>query len=146
MAWTSWKALCVYPSCIPPYIPPTQSETGPCLSRIVSLPYIDQGERSFAFEINGGDSEERREFVTREAVVFQEKPMAVPASPSGEGEKGTPVILVDNPAVVLGAFRKGTANDCYLLRLYESSGKKADSHSKPSALGLELPLPWEPAR
>lgn len=104
------------------------------------LPYIDQGERSFAFEINGGDSEERREFVTREAVVFQEKPMAVPAFPSGEGEKGKPVILVDNPAVVLGAFRKGTANDCYLLRLYESSGKKQTALVSLPALGLELPV------
>ena len=66
--------------------------------------------------------------------------MAVPAFPSGEGEKGNPVILVDNPAVVLGAFRKGTANDCYLLRLYESSGKKQTAIVSLPALGLELPV------
>ena len=53
------------------------------------LPYIDQGERSFAFEINGGDSEERREFVTREAVVFQEKPMRCRLSLPGKGKGKT---------------------------------------------------------
>ena len=70
------------------------------------LPYIDQGERIFEFEMNAGDCRERREFITREAVCFQEAPMAVPAFPSGEAEgKEAPegVVCVDDPAVVLSA-------------------------------------------
>ena len=70
------------------------------------LPYIDQGERIFEFEMNAGDCRERREFITREAVCFQEAPMSVPAFPSGEAEgKEAPegVVCVDDPAVVLSA-------------------------------------------
>lgn len=97
------------------------------------LPYIDQGERSFSFEINAGDGEERRKWVTREAAVFQETPMSVSAFPSGEGKKEGPVILVDNPAVVLSAFRKGTDDAYYLLRLFESTGT-------PQETGVHIPF------
>ena len=59
--------------------------------------------------------------------------MAVPAFPSGEGEKGGSVILVDNPAVVLSAFRKGTDDACYLIRLFESTGT-------PQETGVRIPV------
>lgn len=91
------------------------------------LPYIDQGERIFEFEMNAGDCRERREFITREAVCFQEAPMSVPAFPSGEAEgKEAPegVVCVDDPAVVLSALRRGKKEKEFLLRLFESTGQE----------------------
>ena len=48
--------------------------------------------------------------------------MAVPAFPSGEGEKADCFVTLDNPAVTLAAFRKVAKEDAWLLRLFESTG------------------------
>ena len=87
------------------------------------LPYIDQGEREFSFVIQAGKGIERMEHVTNEAVLFQEMPMAVQSFPSGEGEKAESVICVDDPAVILSAWRKIDGQDAYMIRLFESTGK-----------------------
>ena len=86
------------------------------------LPYLDQGEREFSFRIQAGDGKERRRQVCRDAQLFQEQPMAVPAFPSGEGEKADCFVTLDNPAVTLAAFRKVAKEDAWLLRLFESTG------------------------
>lgn len=88
------------------------------------LPYIDQGEREFSFEIQAGLAEERRRLITGEAVLFQEVPTAIPAFPSGEGKKEESVLTVDNPAVVLSAMRRMQGADELFLRLFESTGTK----------------------
>ena len=77
--------------------------------------------------IRDRDCRERREYITREAICFQEAPMAVPAFPSGEAEgKEAPegVVCVDDPAVVLSALRRGKKENEFLLRLFESTGQE----------------------
>lgn len=86
------------------------------------LPYIDQGEREFSFVIQGGNGAERLEQVMKEAVVFQEEPVVLQAFPSGEGNKQGSVLLVDDPAVILSAWRKTAGQEAYVIRLFESTG------------------------
>lgn len=88
------------------------------------LPYIDQGEREFSFVIQGGTGAERMEQVMNEATVFQEAPVVLQAFPSGEGTKKGSVILVDDPAVILSAWRKAAGHEAYVIRLFESTGIK----------------------
>ncbi|MFR8338809.1 MAG: glycosyl hydrolase-related protein [Eisenbergiella massiliensis] len=41
-----------------------------------------------------------------------------------KGKKGE-LITIDNPAVILSAFKKAASKDGYIIRVYESAGKKA---------------------
>lgn len=88
------------------------------------LPYMEQGERYFSFRIQCGEKKRRLENVAKEAVIFQEGVMTVPAFPSGEGEKSAPLMETDNPSVILTAFRKVRGEEAYLIRLFESTGEK----------------------
>lgn len=88
------------------------------------LPYIDQGEREFSFVIQGGNGSERLEQVMNEAIVFQEAPVVLQAFPSGEGKKMGSVILVDDPAVILSSWRKAAGQEAYVIRLFESTGRR----------------------
>lgn len=96
----------------------------PLLEQDRFLPYIDQGERNFSFKIQAGNGKNRREQVTKDAIFYQEAPMAVQAFPAGEGEKPMPAARMESEEVVLSAWRKVSGEDAYLLRLYESAGEK----------------------
>lgn len=88
------------------------------------LPYIDQGERTFSFHIQAGACEERKKHAAREALVFQEAPMAIAAFPDGDGIGLLPVLTVDPPSVLPGAFRKMPGEAAYVVRLFESCGEE----------------------
>lgn len=96
----------------------------PLLVQDRMLPYIDQGERRFAFRIQGGEGTKRRTAVTNEAVLFQESPMAVQAFPAGEGDKAGSTVLIDDTGIILSAWRKQSGEEAYLIRLFESTGKE----------------------
>ena len=87
----------------------------------------------FSFRIQGGEGRKRRDLVENEAVLFQEAPMAIQAFPAGEGNKADSAVLVDDPCVVLSAWRKISNEEAYLLRLFESTGKER-------RVKIELPL------
>lgn len=105
------------------------------------LPYMDQGEREFSFLIQGGEGVARREQITREAMSYQEKPMAVQAFPTGEGQKPDSAVLLDSTGVELTAFRKLSGQEAYLIRLYESAGKASAVGIRLPELGIEKEVP-----
>lgn len=94
----------------------------PLLVQDRCLPYLDQGEREFTFVLQGGEGIERLERVMNEAIAFQEAPVVLQAFPSGEGKKMGSVISVDDPAVILSAWRKAAGQEAYVIRLFESTG------------------------
>lgn len=113
------------------------------------LPYMDQGEREFSFLIQGGAGAARREQITREAVNYQEKPMAVQAFPAGEGQKRESAscqesticqesaICLESRGTELTALRKLPGQEAYLIRLYESAGKASEARLTLPLLGME---------
>lgn len=108
------------------------------------LPYIDQGEREFSFVLQGGAGKERRENIAREAMLFQEMPVAIPAFPSGEGSKADCAVLLDNGSVTLSAWRKLAGQDAYLLRLFESTGKAQKVKVRLPIMGTEFETVMKP--
>ncbi|HJC25440.1 MAG TPA: alpha-mannosidase [Candidatus Eisenbergiella merdavium] len=107
----------------------------PLLVQDRALPYIDQGEREFSFRIQAGEGRERRRLICREAQLFQEQPMTVAAFPSGLGEKADTAVTLDNPAVILAAFRKVYGEEAYLLRLFETTGSRQTARITVSEAG-----------
>ncbi len=85
---------------------------------------IDQGEKSFRFWLNGGNSKDRMEKINFEALARNEAPMTLSYIPGGKGNEVTPLATVNDPAVVATAVKKADTDDFLILRLFESSGKK----------------------
>ena len=85
-------------------------------------PRIDQGERLFKFWINGGKAAERLNSIDREALVKNEKPMAVQFSPSGIGTKPQAFAVLDDDCVPMTAAKPAEDGDGYIIRLFEPTG------------------------
>ncbi len=79
------------------------------------LDHIDMGERRFSFRLTNFDDYERK------AQVYNEEPQLISFFPSGNGEKKSSAIVIDNPAILLSSIRKKA--DKYILTLYNSSDK-----------------------
>jgi alpha-mannosidase len=100
-------------------------------------PRIDQGERQFTFWIQGGPATERLGAVDREALAHNEKPFLVSFCPSGQGEAPAPGIVIDNPHVLVTAFKKAENGDRYVVRLFEPTGMPRTAILKIPVLGIE---------
>ena len=62
-------------------------------------PRIDQGERLFRFWINGGSSGERLQKIDREALAYNEKPMALSFFPHGGNQVTESFITLSDDVV-----------------------------------------------
>jgi len=87
-------------------------------------PRIDQGERVFRFWFNGGRSAERMTKVDREALVKNEKPVALSFFPSGAGKKPEPLAILTDDAVQIAAMKKAEDGNDLIIRLFEPTGRK----------------------
>jgi alpha-mannosidase len=85
-------------------------------------PRIDQGERLFRFRISAGDATERLSHVDREALVFNEEPMAVSFFPSGQDEPAGELLRLTDDIVQVTAVKKSQKGDELVIRLYEPTG------------------------
>lgn len=86
------------------------------------LPRIDQGERLYRFWLNGGPASERLEKVDREALVKNEKPMALSFFPHGEGEKPRPFLTLSDDVVQVTAVKQSQDGGGIIVRLFEPTG------------------------
>ncbi len=94
---------------------------------------MDQGEFKFRIRLNGGPVKERLDAIDREALVCNEKPMALSFSPSGEGEKPDPFIFLGDEVVQMSAAKKSYKDNTLVLRLFEPTGQKR-------SVDVELPF------
>lgn len=101
-------------------------------------PRIDQGERLFRFWINGGDVTASLTTVDREAMVCNEKPMALSFFPAGTGKRRSGAFMeAIGGAVQLSALKR--AENCkhaFIVRLFEPTGKKRRIILKIPSLGI----------
>ncbi|MBN1435592.1 MAG: alpha-mannosidase [Sedimentisphaerales bacterium] len=87
-------------------------------------PRIDQGERFFRFWFDAGKINERLKNIDREAIVQNEKPMALSFYPPGIGQKPKPALTLSDPVVQLMAFKKAENHRDYIIRVFEPTGRK----------------------
>lgn len=100
---------------------------GKALAEEQWIPRMEQGERFYRFRIKGGKTEEMENNIDREAQAFNEQPYGFSYCPPGDGKPAGQFIAIDNPRVIVSAFKKAKNFDGYILRLYESTGKAAEA-------------------
>jgi alpha-mannosidase len=100
-------------------------------------PRIDQGERLFGFRISAGDATERLSHVDREALVFNEEPMAVSFFPSGQDEPaGELMQLTDDVGQVTTVKKSQHVNDLVVL-LFEPTGSDRSTRLMIPSMNLD---------
>ena len=87
-------------------------------------PRADQGQRIFRFWLNAGKVSERLNSIDREALVKNEKVYALSFFPPGKGNKPKPLAILDDDTVVITAFKKSENGNCFIVRLFEPTGRK----------------------
>ena len=84
---------------------------------------MEQGERLFRFWFNAGTISERLKRVDREALVCNEKPMALSFFPPGGGSKPRPMVVLSDDVVQITAIKKAEKNSDIIVRLFEPTGR-----------------------
>jgi len=87
-------------------------------------PRIDQGEHMFRFKVNAGSTSERLKAVDREALTFNEAPMALSFFPSSGGVKTKPFVTLSDDVVQVTAIKKTEDGSGLIIRLFEPTGRK----------------------
>jgi alpha-mannosidase len=100
-------AYCAHPIGERPIVPPDRF-----------LPRIDQGERLYTFRLNASGLAERRRAIEREALLLNQKPMALSFFPSGHGDRPQPGALVDDPEVQVQALKQAADGAGWVVRLF----------------------------
>lgn len=99
--------------------------------------FMDQGVREYTFWVNFGSAGERMERIETEAAVHNEKPVVLSCFPSGERRDVKPLIILDDAAVQLTAFKKSITTDSYIIRLFEPTGRQRTCTVKFPAADME---------
>ena len=88
------------------------------------MPHSDQGERFFRFRLQGGSTAQRESHVAREALLFNEKPMALSFFPEGgEGAAQAPIRLEGDTEICLTALKAAQNGGGTVIRLFNASDK-----------------------
>lgn len=90
-------------------------------------PYIDQGEHDYEFVINAGDATEIAANVERDAMIFNEKPMALSFFPTGVGEKPETLINVLSGNVEVSATKMSDDKKSIVLRVFNPNASSVDA-------------------
>ena len=100
-------------------------------------PRIDQGERLFHFRINAGNATERLSHVDREALVFNEAPMAVSFFPSGQDVPAGELLRLTDDVVQVTAVKKSQQGNILVVRLFEPTGYDRSTRLQIPTLDLD---------
>lgn len=100
-------------------------------------PRIDQGERLFRFRISVGDAAERLSHIDREALVFNEVPMAVSFFPSGQDEPAGELLRLTDDVVQVTAVKKSQQGNDLVVRLFEPTGKERSTRLLIPSMNLD---------
>ncbi|WP_138756038.1 glycoside hydrolase family 38 C-terminal domain-containing protein [Paenibacillus sinopodophylli] len=100
-------------------------------------PRIDIGERNFNFWFDGGRYDESLDRVDREALIHNEKPVALSVFPSGAGVPAQPLVILGDQAIQLAAFKKVEFGDDYIIRLFEPTGRSRTTVLQIPLFGIE---------
>lgn len=98
---------------------------------------IEQGERLFRFWLNAGPVAKRLAAVDREALVANERPMALSFFPSGQGEAPAPLVTLSDGVVQLTAIKRSEDGKALIVRLFEPTGQARTTTVVLPGLGLK---------
>ncbi len=101
-------------------------------------PRMEQGERIFKFWIRGGNAQERFRTVDNEALAHNEKPFFLSFTPTQKGSPYPPGIIIENPSIVLSAFKKAEKKEGYIIRLFEPTGLSQETQISIPSLNLNF--------
>ncbi|MCE5280072.1 MAG: glycoside hydrolase family 38 C-terminal domain-containing protein [Planctomycetaceae bacterium] len=99
-------------------------------------PRIDQGQRLFRIWINAGEVAARMATVDSEALARNEQPFVLSFFPAGGGEKPAPLATIDDPSVLMTAFKKARSGDDYIIRLFEPTGQARNTTLRLPGMGV----------
>ena len=100
-------------------------------------PRIDQGERLFHFWINGGPADRRLSGIDREALVHNEKPMALSFFPAGGERSAEAFITLSDEAIQLTALKKSEKGDDLIVRLFNPTGQERKTQFVLPSIGFD---------
>lgn len=86
-------------------------------------PRCDQGERLYRLWFNAGPVKERADKIDREALIRNEKPMAVAWCPDGSGEKPKALAKFSDKTVQITAIKQAENGKAVIVRLFEPTGR-----------------------
>ncbi len=107
---------------------------------------IDQGERRFHFDIIAGPSGNIRQDVERRAMEINEEPFFVFMSKATVSPE-TPfesLLILDNSAVVMTAFKRSRIGPQFIIRLHETSGSTQTADLRLPLLDLHTSIDFSP--
>lgn len=107
-------------------------------------PRIDQGERLFHFWFNAGTLKACKEAVDREALVKNEKPVALSFFPPGSGEKPAEFCRISGKSVQLVSAVKAGKAGHLTVRLFEPAGIKTEVVLEFPFAGFKQKLKFNP--
>lgn len=116
----------------------------PVLSPDRFIPRIDQGERVFHFWLFGGQVKKVLSQVGAAAQAVNEKPFALSFFPLGEGKKPKPLILLDNSAIELSAFKAAQKGADWVARLFNGTASTQQAQMTCPALGCRKSITFGP--
>ena len=100
-------------------------------------PRIDQGERFFRFRISAGDASRCLAHIDREAMVFNEAPMAVSFFPSGQENPTGALLQLEDDVVQVAAVKKTQKGNGLVVRLFEPTGTNRSTRLLMPSLNLD---------
>jgi alpha-mannosidase len=106
-------------------------------------PRIDQGERLFRFRVSAGQEDDRLARVDREALVFNEKPMAVSFFPSGQQERSGMFLELADEVVQVTAVKKSQSGEDLVVRLFEPTGGDRTTRLRIPSMELDEEIPMK---
>ena len=100
-------------------------------------PRIDQGERLFRFRISAGETSRRLAHIDREALVFNEAPMAVSFFPSGQENPTGALLQLEDDVVQVAAVKKTQKGNDLVIRLFEPTGNNRSTRLLIPSLNMD---------
>jgi alpha-mannosidase len=87
-------------------------------------PRQDQGERTFRFWLQGGETTERLNRVDREALAHNEAPISLSFFPEGQGSLLTSFMTLSDPVIQTSAIKKAESGEALVLRLFNPASQR----------------------
>lgn len=100
-------------------------------------PRIDQGERLFRFWLNAGPVAERLTRIDREALIYNETPMALSFFPAGGDDEPRSAVTLDGDAVQLTALKRAEDDDALIARLFNPTATRQCTRLRLSSLNVD---------
>ena len=120
------------------------SDDRPIVPQDRFLPRIDQGERTYVFRLQGGALGERLVAVDSEALLLNQKPMALSFFPAGGGTSLHSGPVLSDPVVQLQALKQADNGDGWIVRIFNpTSAPRVSDFSLPS-LGIKQKVSFGP--